>query len=325
MASLAGAAPVAGGRPATQRALRGERRFVVTMLVPAFFFLVMLYLYPVAFNVWNSFTDLSLYGLRRGGQWVGLANYVELLQSPDFRRVVLNTVVWLTIVGVGVRILLGLALALLLNSRVVAKYRLVTVSRVLLLVPWATPPIVAIVAWRWLLNPQLGGVNQALMAAGLVDQPIAFLAERAWVWPALITIVTWNTLPLVTLTFLASLQSLPQELVEAAEVDGASGLQRLRHVVLPHLKPAIIVMTLLSTFWTFNNFVYVWLTTGGGPGLYTNVMATDVYIKAFIDGRMGYSSAIGVVMAAVMTAFGLVYLRYVAERELKDVFDGGGR
>ena len=149
---------------------------------------------------------------------------------------------------------------------------------------------------------------------------IAFLAERAWIWPALITIITWNTLPLVTLTFLASLQSLPSEQVEAAEIDGASKLQVIRYVMIPHLKPAIIVMTLMSTFWTFNNFVYIWLTTGAGPGLFTNVMATEVFIKGFIDGRLGYSSAVGIVMAAIMVAFGMIYLRYIAERELKEVF-----
>jgi multiple sugar transport system permease protein len=81
-----------------------------------------------------------------------------------------------------------------------------------------------------------------------------------------------------------------------------------------------VVMTLLSTFWTFNNFVYVWLSTGAGPGLYTNVMATEVYLKAFVDGRMGYSSAVGIVMAAIMTAFGLLYLRLVIRRELREVF-----
>ena len=139
-------------------------------------------------------------------------------------------------------------------------------------------------------------------------------------WPALITIITWNTLPLVTLTFLASLQSLPSELIEAAEVDGASKLQMARYVIIPHLMPAIVVMTLMSTFWTFNNFVYVWLTTAAGPGLYTNVMATEVYIKAFIDGRLGYSSAVGIVMATVMMLFGLIYLRFIAEREFKEVF-----
>ena len=300
--------------------MRGDRTFVLYMLVPAFFFLIMFYLYPTLFNAVNSFTDLSLFGLKRGGEWVGLDNYRELVTSSDFRRVLWNTVFWLTFVGVTVRIILGFFLALLLNSAVLEKYRLKTISRVVLLVPWATPPIVAIVAWRWLLNPQLGEINKALVWLGVIEQPIAFLATAVWVWPALITIITWNTLPLVTLTFLASLQSLPSELIEAAEVDGATKWQRLRYVILPHLKPAIIVMTLMSTFWTFNNFVYVWLTTAAGPGLYTNVMATEVYIKAFIDARMGYSSAVGIVMAAVMVAFGMLYLRIIAERELKEVF-----
>ena len=300
--------------------IKGERPFVVFMLLPAFFFLVMFYLYPTLFNLQNSFTDLSLFGLKRGGEWIGVANYVELVTSSDFRRVLWNTVVWLTIVGVTVRIVLGLALALLLDSKVLVKYRLKTVSRLVLLVPWATPPIVAIVAWRWLLNPQLGDVNKFLMTLGVIGQPIAFLSDAAWVWPALITIITWNTLPLVTLTFLAALQSLPAELLEAAEVDGATRWQRLRYVIIPHLMPAIIVMTLLSTFWTFNNFVYVWLTTAAGPGLYTNVMATEVYIKAFVDGRLGYSSAVGIVMAAIMVTFGMLYLRIIAEREFKEVF-----
>ena len=154
------------------------------------------------------------------------------------------------------------------------------------------------------------------MTLGLLKQPIPFLADANWVWPSIILIITWNTLPLVTLTFLASLQSLSTELIEAAEIDGASRLQILSYIYLPHLKPAIIVMVLLSTFWTFNNFVYVWLTTGAGPGLFTNVMATEIYIKGFIDGRLGYSAAAGMVMAIIMTAFGLLYLRVIASREL---------
>lgn len=302
------------GRPATRVA---ERGFLWFALVPTFFFLVSFYLYPTLFNLETSFTDLSLFGLKKGADWVGVDNYVELFRSGDFRRVLWNTIVWLTLVGVGVRILLGLALAFLLNSATLARWRLQTVSRVLLIVPWATPPVVAIVVWRWLLDPRVGSINSALMSAGLIDQPIAFLATAGWIWPALLTIITWNTLPLVALTFLASLQSLPDELVEAARIDGASRLQLVRYVYLPHLKPAIVVMVLMSTFWTFNNFVYVWLTTGAGPGLYTNVMATEVYIQAFINGRFGYSSATGVVMAAIMTVFGLIYLRVIARRELE--------
>lgn len=295
-----------------------QRRFLTVALVPSFFFLACFYIYPTVFNLETSFTDLSLFGLRKGGEWVGLENYVEILGSGDFRRVIWNTVIWLTLVGVGVRILLGLALAFLLNSPVLKRWRLQTLARILLIVPWATPPVVAIVAWRWLLDPRVGAINALLLSVGLVDQPVAFLAERLWVWPALITIITWNTLPLVTLTFMASLQSLPDELLEAARIDGASRWQQIRYVYLPHLKPAIIVMVLMSTFWTFNNFVYVWLVTGAGPGLYTNVMATEVYIQGFINGRFGFSAATGVIMATIMTIFGLIYLRVIAERELSE-------
>ena len=101
-------------------------------------------------------------------------------------------------------------------------------------------------------------------------------------------------------------------------MDGAHPSQVVRYIYLPHLKPTIIVMVLMSTFWTFNNFVYVWLTTGAGPGYYTNVMATEVYIKAFIDGRLGYSSAVGVVMAVLMVAFGFLYLKIVSQRMRED-------
>lgn len=315
--TLAASAGVAA-TPARRR--WAERRFVLYMLVPALFFLVCFYVYPTLYNLENSFTDLSLFGLKRGGKWIGVENYVELLTSPDFRSVLWNTVVWLTLVGVAVRILLGLFLAFLLDSETLRKWKLTTVSRILLIVPWATPPVVAIIIWRWLLDPKVGAINELLLVLGLIDAPIPFLAERVWIWPALLTIITWNTLPLVTLTFLAALQSLPRELIEAAQCDGATKLQTIRDVYLPHLRPAIIVMVLMSTFWTFNNFVYVWLTTGAGPGLYTNVMATEVYIKGFIDGRLGYSSAVGIVMATVMMAFGLIYLRVIAEREFKEEY-----
>jgi multiple sugar transport system permease protein len=300
--------------------VRGNRAFVGLLLLPAFLFLMLFYVYPTLFNLQNSFTDLSLFGLRRGGQWVGVRNYVELVTSKEFRRVLYNTTVWLTLIGVSFRIVLGLLLALLVNSDTLRRWRLRTLFHVILIVPWATPPIVAVVIWRWMLDPRAGVVNKLLIGSGLATEPVAFLSDVGFVWPALITIITWNTLPLVTLTFLASLKAIPAEVLEAASVDGATKVQSLWHVVLPHLMPAMVVMTLLSTFWTFNNFVYVWLSTGAGPGLYTNVMATEVYLKAFVDGRMGYSSAVGIVMAAIMTAFGLLYLRLVIRRELREVF-----
>lgn len=298
---------------------RQDRVFIALMLAPIFFFLVFFYGYPTLFNLYNSFTDLNLMGLKSGGEWVGLEHYVALLTSRDFYRVLWNTLFWLTLVSVVLRLVLGLLLALLLNSATLRRYRLTTLSRLLLLVPWATPPIVAVVVWRWLLDGRQGFINVWLQNLGLTDQPIAFLASVDWVWPAVITIIVWNTLPLVTLTFLAALQSVPPELLEAAEMDGASPLHRFFHVTLPHLMPTVVVMTLLLIFWTFNNFVYVWLATGAGPGLFTNVLATEIYIKGFIDFELGFSSAVGMVMAAMMAVFGLFYFRFVAMREFREI------
>lgn len=296
-----------------------DNRFVALTLGPAFAFLLCFYLYPVVANVHTSLTDTSLLQMRSGGDYVGLANYRELFTSPDFLHVLWNTAFWLTFIGVSARILVGLVLALALNSRVAARYRFRTLARLSLIIPWATPPIVSVIIFKWMLDPRVGEVNRLLVRMGVFSEPIAFLGSTRWVWPVILLIVVWNTLPLVTMTFLAALQSLPDELVEAASMDGANGWEIVRYVYLPHLRPSIIVLVLMSTFWTFNNFVYVWLTTGAGPGYYTNVMATDVYIRAFIDGRMGYSSAVGVVMAALMLLFGLVYLRVVARREFKEV------
>jgi len=298
--------------------MRGQRLFIGLMLAPAFVVLVLFYAYPTFQNLALSFTDLSLLGLKRGGRWVGLDNYREFLGSDEFGHLVFNTVVWLTALSVALRLVFGLGIAMLLNSPLLRRWRIATLAKLAVLVPWATPPIVAVVVWRWMLEPQNGVVNALLRNVGLVDDPVAFFANLRTVWPAIVSVIVWNTVPLVALSLLASLQSIPDELNEAAALDGASRWQQFRFITLPFLMPTIVVLTLMSVFWTFNNFVYVWLATGAGPGTFTNVLATEVYIKAFVDFRIGYSSAVGIVMAIVMAVFGVVYYRFVAPHELEE-------
>jgi multiple sugar transport system permease protein len=296
----------------------GERRFIALMLAPAFLILAAFYAYPTFQNAAISLTDLSLLKLRAGGSFVGLDNYREFLTSPEFGHLLFNTVVWLTALSVVLRILIGLGMALLLDSPVLARLRLSTAAKLAILIPWATPPIVAVVVRRFLLDAQNGIVNALLIKLHIVDNPVAFFANLATVWPSVVTIIVWNTVPLVALSLLASLQSIPEELNEAAALDGASRWQQFRHITLPFLMPTITVLMLTSVFWTFNNFVYVWLATGAGPGTFTNVLATEIYIKAFVDFRVGYSSAVGIVMALVMAIFGIVYYRFVTRNELAE-------
>ncbi|WP_076858332.1 carbohydrate ABC transporter permease [Bradyrhizobium mercantei] len=294
-----------------------DRLFITTMLLPAVVLLVLFYGYPIFDNLRISFTDLSLLGMKKGGNWVGLANYRELLHRGDFSHILFNTLIWLTATSVLLRLLIGLGIAVLLNTRALKTLRLASVARFALLVPWATPPIVAVVIWRFLLERN-GFVNDALMGLNIISQPIAFLADMRTVWPSIVTIMLWNTVPLIALSLLSNLQTVPEEYYEAAELDGATNWQMFRFVTLPFLMPAILVLGLMSVFWSFNNFVYVWLATGAGPGTFTNVLATEVYLKAFVDFRLGYSSAIGMVMAVVMGAFGILYLRLVAHRQLEE-------
>jgi multiple sugar transport system permease protein len=298
--------------------MRGERLFIALMLAPALLILAAFYAYPTLHNVAISLTDLSLLRLKRGGSWVGLDNYREFLGGPDFGHLLFNTVVWLTALSVFLRLLVGLGMALLLNSPVLRRVRLGTLAKLAILVPWATPPIVAVVIWRWMLDAQNGIVNAILLYLGIVDDPVAFFANLRTVWPSIVTVIVWNTVPLIAISLLASLQSIPEELNEAAALDGASRRQQFRYITLPYLMPTIIVLMLMSVFWTFNNFVYVWLATGAGPGTFTNVLATEIYIKAFVDFRLGYSSAVGVVMALIMAVFGVAYYRFAAPNKLGD-------
>jgi multiple sugar transport system permease protein len=237
--------------------MRGERLFIAGMLAPAFVVLALFYAYPTLQNFFTSFTDLSLLGLRRGGNWVGLENYREFLSGPEFRHVLFNTVVWLTALSVTLRLLMGLGMALLLNSPLLQRWRVATLAKLAVLVPWATPPIVAVVVWRWMLEPQNGIVNAVLRGLHIVDNPVAFFADLRTVWPSVVTVIVWNTVPLIAVSLLASLQSIPDELNEAAALDGASRWQQFRYITLPFLTPTIVVLTMMSVFWTFNNFVYV--------------------------------------------------------------------
>lgn len=291
-----------------------QRGFVALMLLPAFGVMAAFYLWPSIFNIYNSFTDLNLLGLRKGGDWVGFDNYLELVGDDGFRRVLFNTAFWLTFVSVFLRLALGLALALLIESETIRRYGLTMPMRLAMLLPWATPDIVAVTVWKQLFDARTGFFNNALMDLGLISEPIAFLATPATVWPAVVTIIVWNGLPIVTLTMAAALQSVPKDLYEAASMDAANGWQKFIHVTLPHIFPTLAVLGLLLTIWTFNNFVYVWISTGAGPGTFTNVLATEVYLQAFVNFRLGLSSAVGIVMAAITSIFGLIYFRHVVSR-----------
>ena len=144
------------------------------------------------------------------------------------------------------------------------------------------PPVVAVASWKWLLDANSGVLNQVLVQTGLIDNGIPFLAQTSTVWWSVVAILVWRELPFVVIVLMAGLQGIPKEQYEAASLDAVNRWQSFRYITIPNLRPVLTVIVLMTVIQTFNNFVYVWLATGGGPGTYTQVLATQLYSAAFV-------------------------------------------
>lgn len=286
-------------------------------IIPSIAVLLLFFFSPAIYNVWLSFQKISLFQLKRGGTFVGVDNFVALFRAPEFWLSLLNTVFWLTLVTVAVRLVFGLLLALLVDAKALKRWRLSGLARSMLLVPWVTPPVVAVAAWQWLLHPRYGAVNQILSGLHLTEQGIPFLVQTSTVWPAIVLILVWREVPFVAISILAGLQSVPEEIYESARVEGATSTQTFLRITLPLLRPVLTVVTLLITIWTFNNFLYVWLSTRGGPGNFTQVLATLMYTESFVKYDLGYGAAVGVTMTLIMLVFSAVYLRSVFRQNME--------
>jgi len=284
------------------------------LILPAMAVLAFFFAGPAIYSIALSFQQVSLFDLGKPNAWVGFDNFVVVLSGAGLGAAFFNTAVMQTFVTVLLRLVFGLALAILLNADVFRRWHLGWLVRSLVLVPFVIPPVVAVAAWKWLLDPRYGAVNQLLISVGAIERGIPFLSRTSTVWGAVETMLIWRELPFVVITFLAALQSIPKELKESARIDGASEFQIHMRIVLPMLKPVIAVVALLTTIWTFNNFVYVWLATRGGPGDYTQVLATKMYTVSFVDYRVGEGAAIGVLMSVIMFVFALAYLTILARQ-----------
>ncbi len=291
------------------------RRQPYVLLAPAMLVMALLFLFPAVYNVVLAFQRLSPYDAPGDAVWVGLQNFRDVFTDPQTGRSAFNTVFWLTGVTVAIRLVAGMALALLLQSPVLERWKLRGVCRTLVLVPWMIPPVVAVASWKWLLDANSGVINQVLVQAGVIDNGIPFLAQTSTVWWSVVTILVWRELPFVVIVLMAGLQGIPKEQYEAASLDAVNRWQSFRFITIPNLRPVLTVIVLMTVIQTFNNFVYVWLSTGGGPGTYTQVLATQLYSAAFVSNSLGEGAAIGLLMSAVMAVFALVYLRVTSRQE----------
>lgn len=274
----------------------------VLLMVPAVTLLLLLTLYPVLYGVWISFFNKHSFFPQQ--TFVGFGNYLFLLQDPEFWAAVWRGAVY-SISSIVLQIVLGVAAALLLNQVFPGR----NILRAIVMFPYVVPTVVAVILWKWLLNSQFGLVNYLIESAGIVDQPISFMGKD-WIMASLILVSVWQFFPFVVIGVLARLQSVPQELYEAAHVDGANALQRFFHVTLPQLKSVLFVIVLLRSIWMFTKFDTPWLMIqGGGAETYIRTLPVYTYMRTFAYYEAGLGSAMAVVMFLTLAAVTAIYFR----------------
>lgn len=272
------------------------------LFLPTLIPVIALSVVPLVQGLWMGFTDYTLGATQTRFIW--FENFARMMRDSQFWGSFGVGAIWTLSVTAGV-VILGMGLALLLNARL----PLQGLARVLVLIPWAIPPIIKGVIWRLVYHPQAGFLNNGLLAIGVLAQPIDWLNNFTWSLPAVVLVGIWTGLPQATVVLLAGLQSIPDELFEAAKLDGASPWALFRFVTLPLLMPVILATVALEFMWQFNSFGLVYTLTEGGPAGTTRLPMLFAYEEAFRFGNLAYASALGTAMVIVVGVIVLYTVR----------------
>lgn len=281
-------------------------------VLPMLLFLAVFLIYPIFRVLYLSFFEVSM--LNMTPKWVGLGNYVWAFtfRMPGQEGIYFLASLGRTVLWVGLSLLLKVGLgtigAVLLHQELAGRQ----VYRTLAVLPWGLPWAIAAMTWAWTMNTQFGLVNGILMGLGLVDKPVAFLGAPVSAFLSTAVADAWIGLPFMVVMILAGLQSVPEDLLDAALVDGASPLVRFFRVTLPLIRPVVLTTALLSTVWTFNSFDPIWVMTRGGPVSATETLPIAIYNVGFRllrFGGLGRASAMTMVQVLLVTGITLGYLK----------------
>ena len=289
--------------PWARRFVKPEALTGYCLISPAVFLMLVLLAYPFVLAVYISLTDRIL---GEPGKVIWFRNFLKLLQDSLFRQTVWNSFVY-TLSTVCLKMLLGIILALLLNQEM--RYR--NLVRGALLLPWIVPTSLSVLTWLWMFDSLFSVVNYLLLGLGLISKKVPWLGDPFWAMVSVIIVNTWRGLPFFAVSFLAGLMTIPRELYEAAETDGARAPRRFWHITLPLLQPVIAVVVLFSTIWTFADFQIVYILTHGGPINATQIFATMAYDVALVAGRIGEGSAISLFLFPALLVVIILMLRYL--------------
>jgi multiple sugar transport system permease protein len=307
-------AHIAVGRPAPvplrvrlRRTLGPDWTIGIPFVLPVVILCVGLIGYPVVFAFYLSLTT-KVAGMPE--RFIGFDNYVSLWNDASYRSSVLITVLY-TVTSVAFKFCIGMGLALLLNMKLRFRDGLTG----LVLLPWIAPPVVTALVWQWLFEPTFGAFNYILVHVLRISQMgLPWLSEPTYARAAVIITVVWRGFPLFAVMLLAGLKAINQEMYEAAAVDGADALRRFWYITLPGLRNVALVVTLLATIWTFNDFTIVWNLTQGGPFQSTELYSLLTYEVAFRSLQLGRGVAISATMVPVLVILVVILARYMRRR-----------
>jgi ABC-type sugar transport system permease subunit len=291
--------------------MRESRGLALQLLLPSFLFVLLFTLYPIVESFRLSFYRLILTLPWLGQKFVGWENYQDLATDPVAIGSLVTTLIFVA-VTVPLEICLGLGVALVLNE----SFRGRGLLRAVVLVPWAIPTVVSAQMWRFIFNDRYGFFNFLLFGTQ-TQSYVAPLAEPELAMIAVMTAEIWKTTSFASLITLAGLQTIPDELYEAASIDGATAWQKFRHITLPMLKPALLLAFLFRTIDALRVFDLVYVMTQGGPADATNVLQFYGYKKSFAEGMIGYGSAISVTVFCLSMILSVLYIRGFKARVLE--------
>jgi multiple sugar transport system permease protein len=283
-------------------ALQKDPYFGYLLVLPLVVWTLLTIVYPLVEAVRLSLLDVGYVGA--AGKFVGLTNFGTILTSWAFWHTTELTVLW-TILNVALQVVGGLIAALVLNQDFWGH----EFARTWIILPWLLPSIVLATMAKWMLDPTLGVVNYLLLRAGLLHAPVSFLGRPALAFLSTTVVNAWHWFPLFALMLLAALQTIPKEVSEAAEVDGANYWQRLWSVELPSIRQVLDVIIFISSLWAANIFDVIWLLTRGGPADATMTFPVLIYYRGFQEFRISQAAAISIPLFLMLLWYGVWYMR----------------
>ncbi len=280
----------------------------ILFVLPALAVLAFVVVYPFLTAIWMSFQNKMV---GAPATFIGFGNYVELFGDRYFIKTIKNTLVY-TLFAVGIKFLIGLAMAMVLAQ----PRRMDFIYRTILFIPWAVPTIVAALSFRWIYDDFSGLLNNFLIGVFGMQDVISWLGDPDYAMASVIAVVVWSGTPFYTMSFLAGLKAIPNEMYEAARIDGANAWHEFWYITIPQMRKVFTVVVMLSTIWTSTNLVIVQILTNGGPANTTQILPNLAYKYALLASRLGIGSAVNMVFFPILAV--LIYIlsrRILAERE----------